>query len=204
MAEQRTEEWYAKRAGKITASSVDNVLDKSTTAGYRNYMIRLALERINGKPFMDSYTSFAMQQGIEREPIARTMYETVIGELVQEVDFIEHPIMTYTGCSPDGLVTDDGGVEIKCPEHSAHFRYLIGNECPPEYRPQVQMSLMVTKRKWWDFVSYNPDFPEELQLKVIRVLPDAEYIKAMQQACIEFNAGIEHCIEQMHKMMKGN
>lgn len=204
MAEQRTEEWYAKRAGKITASNADVLLMKPTTAGYRNYMVRLALERINGKPFMDGYVSFAMQQGIEREGAARLEYEMFRGTMVQEVDFVEHPLYPYAGCSPDGLVEDDGGTEIKCPEQAAHFRYLIGNDCPEEYKPQVQFSLLITKRKWWDFVTYNPDYPEGLRLKVIRVERDEPYIKALTEAMVTFNIGVNAMVEQMKKMMEGN
>jgi putative phage-type endonuclease len=203
MSEQRTEEWFQKRSGKITASNADVLLMKPTTAGYRNYMIRLALERINGKPFEEGYKSFAMQQGTEREPVARSAYEVSAGEIVEEVDFIEHPIMKYAGCSPDGLVGVDGGLEIKCPEHAAHFRYLIGTGCPDDYKPQVQFSLMVTGRKWWDFVTFNPDFPEALQFKVIRVERDEDYIKVLKQEAVNFNAGVEALVKQMQDMMKG-
>ena len=118
MDEQRTEEWFAARLGKVTASSLYKVLAKTKTgygADRGNYMTQLVLERIT-KTKADSYSNSAMQWGIDQEPFARAAYEAKMGVLVEEVGFLQHPTIEMSGASPDGLVGTDGMVEIKCPD----------------------------------------------------------------------------------------
>jgi dihydrofolate reductase len=104
---------------------------------------------------------------------------------VQEVGFCLHDEYE-AGASPDGLIEDDGGLEIKCPERSAHLRYLLQQAEPPEYTWQIQGGMWVTGRAWWDFASYNPDFPEHLQLIVRRIKRDDAAIKKLEDAVAAF------------------
>ena len=121
-AEQRTPEWFAARLGKATASNFGNVLAAKTTAAYRNYRVRLALERLTGKQ-EDAFQSDAMKQGTEREPLARIAYEALTGNLVEEVGFCLHDTLDC-GASPDGLIDAVRGLEIKCPTPGKHCEYL--------------------------------------------------------------------------------
>ena len=189
--QQGSQEWKDLRSGKATASNFSDVLMDSTKAGYQNYKTRLILERILGKSLDDGYTNKAMQDGNEREPIARMKYEIASGNMVQEVSFVDNKFYKMVGCSPDGLIGDDGGIEIKCGIQKTHYDYLFLTEAPAIYKAQVQGNLMVTGRKWWEFVSFNPDFPEHLQLKIIRCFPDVEYIKKLEVALIAFNNDVE-------------
>lgn len=169
-AEQRSPEWHAARLGKLTASCLGDAF-ATTKSGFstsrRNLRLRLVLERLTGRSQESGYTNAAMDRGIQLEPDARAAYEVESGLLVDTVGFILHDELP-TGASPDGLIGDDGGIEIKCPGAAAHLDYLKG-EIPNDYRLQVMHSLWLTGRAWWDFASFNPDFPEPLRLKVTRL-----------------------------------
>ena len=167
---QRTPAWYAARLGKLTGSAVADAFatrkDKAEAAGRRNTRLRLALERITGKPQDNGYESRAMQRGAELEAQAIAAYEAETGVFVEPVGFLEHDTLA-AGCSPDGL-TSEGGTEIKCPEISAHYDYVKGG-LPREYFLQCVHGLWITELAWWDFVSFHPDFPERLRLKRTRI-----------------------------------
>lgn len=168
--DQRSTEWHAARLGKLTASSLGDAfatIKNGYAASRRNLRLRLVLERLTGRSQESGYTNAAMERGIQLEPDARAAYEVESGLLVDTVGFILHDELP-TGASPDGLIADDGGVEIKCPGAAAHLDYLKG-EMPNDYRLQVVHSLWLTGRAWWDFASFNPDFPEPLRLKVARI-----------------------------------
>jgi hypothetical protein len=160
----------AARRGMLTASSLGDAF-ATTKSGYstsrRNLRLRLVLERLTGKSQESGYTNAAMERGILLEPEARAAYEAESGLLVDTVGFIIHDEL-LTGASPDGLIGEDGGLEIKCPGAAAHLDYLRG-EIPNDYKLQVIHSLWLTGRQWWDFTSYAPDFPERLRLKVQRI-----------------------------------
>jgi len=186
-AQQGTPEWLAARAGIATASRFGDVLAtiKSGEASVRrNYRARLIVERLTGR-VVPTYTNFAMQQGTEREPFARAAYEARTGALVQEVGFCRHDSIEAGG-SPDGLIDEDGGLEIKCPELATHLEYLRLKAEPPEYTPQIQGCMWITGRRWWDFVSFNPDFPESLQLVIRRVHRNESYIADLAAAVKRF------------------
>ncbi len=167
---QRSDLWFSSRLGMLTASSLGDAF-ATTKSGYstsrRNLKLRIVLERLTGKSQESGYTNAAMERGILLEPEARAAYEVESGLLVDEVGFIVHDEL-LTGASPDGLIGEDGGLEIKCPGAAAHLDYLRG-EVPSDYRLQVIHSLWLTGRQWWDFCSWHPDFPEPLRLKVTRL-----------------------------------
>lgn len=179
-AEQRSPEWFAARLGKATASNFANVLAAKTTAAYRNYRVKLALERITGKQD-DVFQNDAMRQGTEREPLARIAYEGLTGNLVEEVGFFLHDTLEC-GASPDGLIDAARGLEIKCPTPGKHVEYLRQKAEPAEYTAQIQGCMWITERTEWDFVSFCPEFPENAQLIVRTIKRDDEYIEKLSKA----------------------
>lgn len=193
MSQQRTPEWFAERAGCATASSFSDILAKVKTgeaAVRRKYRMKLLTERLTGIS-VQGYTNAAMQWGIETEPQAREAYEMLTGEIVEEVGFIRHPAVAWCGASPDGLVGDDGLLEIKCPESTTHLEWLDASRAPPEHVPQIQGQMWVTGRQWVDFLSFDPRFPEHLQCFLIRVLRDDAYIAMLQAEVEKFLAEVE-------------
>lgn len=181
--EQGSPEWHAARCGIATASGFADVLATIKTgeaAARRNYRAKLVVERLTGK-VIDTFQSSAMKQGVEREPLARDAYMVQTGNLVRQVGFMRHDTLE-SGASPDGLIDDDGGLEIKCPELATHLAYLRLKSEPAEYTAQIQGCMWISGRKWWDFASFNPDFPAHLQLVVRRVPRDEKYIAGLALA----------------------
>jgi len=178
--EQRTDAWFQARLAKCTASRISDVLAKIKTgesAARRNYKIQLVTERLTGKRAEDVFVSTAMQNGIDREPMARDLYVQKTGKIVTEVGFIDHPTIEYAGCSPDGVIEADNGiVEIKCPMDSTLVDVWMNKEVPTKWMPQIQFQLSVTNAAYCDFVAYSPNFPDNLQLYVQRVERDELYI----------------------------
>lgn len=178
--DQGSPEWFAARAGIATASCFSDVLATIKTgeaAVRRNYRAKLVVERLTGR-CVSGFTTAAMQQGTEREPLARAAYESRTGAFVDEVGFMRHDEFDCGG-SPDGLIDEDGLLEIKCPELANHLAYLRLKAEPPEYTAQIQGNLWISGRQWADFVSWNPDFPEHLQLVVRRIPRDEKAIASL-------------------------
>jgi len=198
--EQRSEEWFQARLGKVTASRVADVLAKiksGESASRRNYKIQLVSERLTGEK-QETYINQAMQDGIDREAFARDRYVQQFGE-VEEVGFIKHPTLE-AGASPDGMVGEDGILEIKCPMGSTHTETLMTQDVPSRYVPQIQFQLLVTGRKWCDFVSYNPMFPEHLQVFVKRVEADLVYQKELESEVKQFLSEVDNVINKLKEI----
>ena len=202
MIEQRTEEWFQQRLGKVTASRISDVIAKTKTGvstSRQNYLIQLVSERLTGKKG-DSYVNQAMLDGIEREDAARSLYMLNKDVDVTEVGFFDHPVIKNSGASPDGAVNAEeegkyaGLIEIKCPIETTHTNTLMSKSVPSKYIPQMQWQLACTGAKWVDFVSYNPNFPVELQLFVSRVERDNEYIAELEAEVIKFLDEIDKTI----------
>lgn len=166
--EQRTDEWHALRLGRITGTSFTTMAN-GKPATIETLCEKTAAERITGVSSDSGFTNEAMERGIELEEQAFLMYERDHFCDVKGVGFVE--LDEFAGCSPDGLVGDDGGIEIKCPEQHTHLRYMTCDTAWKKYLWQLQGFLWVTGRKWIDFVSFNPDFPREAQLVVRRIEP---------------------------------
>ena len=192
-APQRSDAWYAARLGKATGSRFSDVLAGGKGLTRKAYAIQLALELISGKA-TEGFTSQDMETGTEREPIARSEYEALTGNFVEEVGFCLHDTLPC-GVSPDGLVDEDGGVEIKCPKASTHAKYLGQKAEPPEYTAQIQGCMWVTGRAWWDFVSYHPDFPENARLIVRRIKRDDAYIDRLFESISSFTSEVQAEVE---------
>ena len=189
---QRTEEWFSDRLGCLTASSVAEILPSAKTGKYlksrADLMDQLIAERVTGIA-RSSYRSADMEWGIEHEADARAEYEARTGEFVDLCGFIPHPEVAYFGASPDGLVGTDGLIEIKCPTTVTHLRYIREGVVPEEYRPQIITQLIVTKRRWCDFVSYDPrpkDEYEHLRFFRLRFEPSAELREKLFDECLTF------------------
>lgn len=194
MSEQGSPEWFAKRLGKFTGSRFADVLAVSKRDGkklkaYTDLVWAIAVERITGQADQ-TLDSYSLRWGRDLEDFARQEYELTTGETVEQVDFVEHPTLDYVGCSPDGLVGSDGGIEIKCPKDSAIHLQRFDNGVPDEYKPQVYGSLWVTGRAWWDFISYDPRMPEHLRLLRIRVPRDEAYIEELRKAVDDAQAEV--------------
>jgi putative phage-type endonuclease len=199
MIEQRSDEWFAARIGKVTASRVADVLAKTKT-GYStsrdNYMAQLVCERLTNQK-ADGFTSVAMQWGTETEPLARISYEVAQNVLVDEVGFVPHPSIIMAGASPDGLVGDDGLLEIKCPNTATHIETLLSQTVPGKYNTQMQFQMACTGRSWCDFVSFDNRLPAELQLFVKRVPRDNMYIRLMEEEIVKFLNELDIKIAQL-------
>lgn len=200
---QGTAEWLAMRAGKFTGSRFADLMavTKSGPSTSRaNLITELALERLTGN-VEESYQNDAMRRGSELEPLARGAYEAHTGELVQQVAFVAHPTLAYVGVSPDGLLGDDGLLELKCPSALArHLAALRSGAHAQEYKWQVQGQLWVCNRKWCDVVSYDPRFPVGLQLAITRVTRDDVAIKALEQACIAAHVEVNTIVSELQSM----
>jgi putative phage-type endonuclease len=186
--EQGTAEWLAARAGKVTASRVSDVIAKTKTgygASRANYMAELIAERLTGEP-AEKFVNAAMAWGTEKEPEARALYEFITDAAVNQVGFIEHPLIAMSGASPDGLIGADGLVEIKCPSTATHIDTLLGQTVPAKYITQMQWQMACCGRSWCDFVSYDPRMPDSMRLFVKRVERDDQFIEQTTQEVIAF------------------
>ena len=196
--EQRTEEWFAARLGKVTASRVADVLAKiksGESASRKNYKMELVVQRLTNK-VGESFTNAAMEWGTEQEPFARMAYEAHTGTFVKEEGFVDHPTIEGFGCSPDGIV-GEGLIEIKCPNTANHIETVLENKVPSKYIPQMQCQMACTGAKWCDFVSFDPRVPEDLQLFVVRVERDQEYIDAMEVEVKQFLSEVLDLFNQL-------
>jgi hypothetical protein len=167
--EQGTPEWHQIRLGRLTGSVVSDAFSTIKSgwgAGRKNLRVRLVLERLTGKSQESGFSSFDMERGTLLEPDARSAYEVETGLLVQQVGFVAHDDL-MAGCSPDGL-TEDGLVDFKCPKAATHLDYLRGG-LPNDYRLQLIHGLWITGRQWAEMVSFHPEFPESVRLKVTRI-----------------------------------
>jgi len=214
MIDQRSDEWFAARAGKITASRMHDVMTERERGEFKsgprkgqqkpqplalvNYAHQLAAERLTMKP-RKQVKAAALAWGQTVEPAALAAYQAETGLIVTPAEFMTHPQYDFIGASPDFLVDNDGGGEIKSPESSeVHLETLLTG-LPSEHIEQIQGGLWVTGRNWWDFVSYHPDFPPEHRIYIQRVERDDEYIARLEQACLQMEADVIEILSQLNR-----
>lgn len=201
--EQRSDEWFAARCGSVGASQIYDVMattrSGAPSASRNNLKAKLVIERLTGMQ-EDGFKSAAMQWGIDQEPNARSAYEAHTGEFVTEVGLFTHPVIDGTHASPDGLVGDDGLVEIKCPNSATHIDTLKTSKFDRRYLLQMQWQMACTERQWCDFVSYDPRMPLHLQLFVQRVERDNKLIAEIEVAVTEFLAEVAGDVEALNKI----
>lgn len=199
--EQRSAEWFAARAGKFTGSRFVDVLARSKKDGkplkaYDDLIWQLVVERMTGNP-VDGAKGYALQWGTDVESFARDAYELETGNSVQETSFILHPKHAFVGCSPDGLIGDKKGLEIKCPASSAEHLERFFSGIPEQYIPQVQGCMWVTGRDEWDFVSFDPRVPESHQLLIIPVKRDEKFIADLEAKVLEAEAKVQVLYQEL-------
>lgn len=185
---QGSPEWHAIRLGKVTASRIADVCARTKTgwgASRKNYLAELVAERLTGVK-VEGFTNAAMQWGTEIEPEARVAYEFYRDASVSQVGFVPHPTIGDTGASPDGLVEQDGLVELKCPNTATHIETLLCGSIPEKYVLQMQWQMACTGRLWCDFASYDPRLPESMRLYVDRVKRDDAAIQAIEKDVTKF------------------
>lgn len=196
---QGSPEWHAARVGKVTASRVADVIAKTKSGwgvGRRNYMAELVAERLTGTP-ASSFTNAAMQWGTDTEPQARAAYEFFRDASVVQVGLVDHPAIQMCAASPDGLVNDDGLIEIKCPNTATHIDTLLSEKIPDKYIVQMQWQLACTERQWCDFVSFDPRLPGNLQMWVRRVERDSERITELETLVAGFLAELDQMVTDL-------
>ena len=160
--EQRTEDWYNIRKSKMTASNAETII--ANGKGLETYIYNLMAEYYSSAE-KENYINADMQRGIDLEPEAKIEFQFYTGLDIKEVGCVE--LNEYILASPDGLIGDDGLIEIKCPNDSIYFKLLLSNNIKPEYIAQMQMQMYVTDRQYCYFVSYNPNFEKSLYIKKI-------------------------------------
>lgn len=193
MIEQRSEDWFAARLGKVTASKVKDVMAKgrggAPSATRQNYMMQLLCERLTGRR-EEGFTSAAMQRGTDLEPIARSAYEFSARVMTVETGLIDHPSIAGFAASPDGIVGSDGLLEIKCPNTAQHIAVIQSGAHDSTYDWQMLAQLACAERDWVDFVSFDDRLPEELQYACFRFHRDEKRIRDME-------AEVKHFLEEL-------
>ena len=198
---QRTDEWFAARIGKVTASRVADVIAKTKSgygAGRANYLADLVVERLTGQK-AQGFSNAAMEWGTQTEPQARAAYSAKTGILVEEVGFIDHPTVAMSGASPDGFA-EEGLIEVKCPNTSTMLEFILDGKPPQKYVTQMQWQMACTGRPWCDFVSFDPRLPERLQLLVVRVPRDDAYIAMLETEVKKFLAELDDNLNKLEKV----
>lgn len=190
---QNSSEWISARCGIPSASNFDKIVtSKGEPSKQRTkYMWQLAGERIAKRP-EESYQNVNMIRGTEMQSEAKSLYEIINDVSVQEVGFCLDDSGKY-GASPDGLIDDCGGLEIKCPLMSTHIGYLLDGTIPTDYIQQVQGNLLVTGREWWDFKSYYP----AIKPLIVRVYPDDKFLKLLKSELVSFCEELETVVKKI-------
>jgi len=201
---QGSPEWLSSRAGKVTASRIKDVIASgrggAPSMTRAAYLGEIVAEMLTGKPAGDAYVNADMQRGTELEPEARALYEQRKRVMVDETGLVIHPYIDRAGASPDGLVNDDGLLEIKCPRVHVHLGYLMDGKPPAVYLPQMAWQAACCERSWVDFVSYCPALPDDLALFVVRYMPEDAYIKTLETAVREFLNEADAMLEAVAKL----
>ena len=201
--EQRSASWHAARCGSLGASQLADALSKGKDgkpgATSNNLKAKLVVERLTGIQ-EDGFKNAAMQHGVDSEEAARLAYEAHTGQFVTEVGLYKHPAIEGTHASPDGLVGDDGLVEIKCPNSGTHIETLRTGKIPTKYLYQMQWQMRCTDRQWCDFVSFDPRLPENLRLFVKRVTFCEIMIGELEKGVRAFLKGVDDDVKALQAM----
>lgn len=193
-------QWFSKRLGKLTASSMEAAMNFNKNGKESqeriNLKFRLVSERLTGD-VSSQFTNDAMRHGIETEPVAKAVL-TELGYEIEDVGFITHPTIRNFGASPDGLLEEGGLLEIKCPTTETHLKWLLSGEIPEEHKPQMLAQLACTGRGWVDFVSFD-DRIENPALRIFkrRYEPSINEIKEVEEAAIKFLREVD----RMHEIL---
>jgi len=185
---QGSDEWYAIRCGKVTSSRIADLTattKSGVSASRARYMGELIAERLTGVS-SKGFQSPDMLAGKEKEAEARALYEFRHDVDIQQIGFVHHPKIAMSGCSPDGFVGDNGGVEFKCPIVATHIETLMTHKCPSHYLKQIQWNLACDGRAWRDYVSFCPEMPANMQIFIKRVPRDDAMIADLEKHVVAF------------------
>lgn len=207
MISQGSDEWFAARIGKVTASRVKDVMATgrggSPSATRKNYMMELLCERLSGET-APSFSTPAIRRGIALEPVARGMYEMDSPHDVKEVGLIDHPSILMFGASPDGIVIlpeAKGGIEIKCPNTAQHVAVIQSGKHDPQYEWQMLAQMACAELEWVDFVSYDDRLPAPLDYVCCRFERDDRRITEMEREIIAFLEELDALEKEMRERM---
>ncbi|MEN6623986.1 MAG: lambda exonuclease family protein [Smithella sp.] len=192
--EQRSEDWFKAICGNVGASSIDKIITSKgePSKSRSDYMMTLAAERITGKQEV-GYLTQAMINGIEREAEARSLFEMAHGVEIKQVGLVYKDDRKLCHCSPDGLIDDNAGIEIKNPISKTHVKYLLDGKLPTEYFCQVQFSLYISEREIWWFMSHYPG----LKPLIVEVYRDEKWIAKMEPELNAFNEQLDEMVRQL-------
>lgn len=199
---QRSPEWFAARCGSLGASQLADALAKTKSgwgASRANLRAKLVVERLTGQQ-EESFASAAMQWGVDKEEEARIAYSFLTGRTVVEVGLYKHPTIIGTHASPDGLVDDDGCIEIKCPNSATHIETLKSNLVAHKYLLQMQWQMRCADRQWCDFVSFDPRMPDHLMLYIQRVQRDDDMLATLESEVGAFLAEVDADVKALSKI----
>ena len=198
--EQGSPQWREARCGLVTASRCADFVLKTQAGDYtakrKTYRSELICEILTGQP-TEPYVTREMQWGADQEQFARAAYELERNVLVETVGFVQHPDIPRFGASPDGLVGEDGLIQIKCPTTATHLNWLLAGTIPLEHCPQMLAEMSCTGRDWCDFVSYDPRLPKHLQLFIVRCHRAQAAIEALEANVQHFNAEIDAVLAKL-------
>ena len=200
--------WLQMRLGCVTGSKIYDVVTKRKVGdkskplqAYIDCITDMVYE-IENEVTAENYVSYWMKRGIENEPLARNAYEVDYGlEVDTRIGFITHPTIKMAGYSPDGLIGEDGLLEIKVPAPQTHWKYVIAGEAPEEYVPQMMWGLACTGRQWCDFFSHNPDVRKHQNLRV-RLYRNEPLIASMEAEAVKFLAEVDQAVLEFRERMK--
>jgi YqaJ-like viral recombinase domain len=199
--DQNSMEWLSARSGVVTASEFDQIVtakfEQRDGQMPKTYLATKVAEKWTGGALPGAMT-LDMEFGKIREEEAIPAYEFEFSEKITRVALITSDDGRI-GCSPDGLIGDEGGIEIKCPEAKTHVKYLLAGEVPPDYLPQIHGAMLVTGRKWWKFMSYRRHFP----MMVKTVHRDEEIMEALQEALQPFLERMDRAYKSLVTMNGG-
>lgn len=198
---QGSPEWLQARVGLVTASRVADIIAKTKSGpstSRAGYLGELVAERLTGQSAESGYTNADMQRGIDLEPEARFAYELQTNGIVRTCGLVLHPTLK-AGASPDGLVGDEGLLEIKCPRTHVHIEYIEAGKPPTKYLPQMAWQCICTGRAWCDFASYDPKMPEHLRLFVVRYTPDLGYLRELAAEVEAFISEVDAKVERLQR-----
>lgn len=202
-AEQRSAEWFAARVGRLTGSCAGDMLatiKSGEAAGRRNLRLRLVLERLTGKPQEPDFVSPAMQTGIDREADAFRAYEALTGDVVQRSGFLAHDVYSV-GCSLDGHIGEFIKLlSIKCRQPAAHLEAVRTGKVPASAMAQIRHELWVTGAESHDYFSWNPDFPDALQCRIVTVARAEADIPGYEKEALAFLAEVEREVEAIQTL----
>jgi putative phage-type endonuclease len=201
---QRSPEWHALRLGRLCGSRAADMLAVGAKgqplASRANLRVQLVLERITGRTQEATFVTDAMQDGIDREEVARSVYEVLSGNATRLVGFVSHDELR-AGCSPDAMVSDDGILEIKCPIQATHWEYMKSGLVPDKYVKQCVHNMWITGAQWCDYVSFNPDFPDPLHARIVRVNRDARVMANYEAQVRKFLAEVDLEVQAVETMV---